>query len=173
MASSNLLSYADNEIDDNGLGCVIFFPSWPKSPSPLSGLSVFPSLEQWGALTCHKTPAVDHEDGKEEEEEEVGGSGGSGECEVVDENKDGVEEEKEKETEDVLGVEKGKLDSVEIVVEASGSTNSRTNVPRGSTADRAILTKYLDLFRREMVQFGDDSLSGERRSMLKVNAFFK
>ena len=145
---------------------------WPKSPSPLSGLSVFPSLEQWGALTCHKTPAVDHEDGKEEEEEEEEEVGGSGECEVVDEDKDGVEEE-EKETEDVLGVEKGKVYSVEVVVEASGSTNSRTKVPRGSTADRAILTKYLDLFRREMVQFGDDSLSGERRSMLKVNAFFK
>ena len=141
---------------------------WPKSPSPLSGLSVFPSLEQWGALTCHKTPAVD---GKEEEEEEE--VGGSGECEVVDEDKDGVEEGEEKETEDVLGVEKGKVDSVEVVVEASGSTYSRTKVPRGSTADRAILTKYLDLFRREMVQFGDDSLSGERRSMLKVNAFFK
>lgn len=73
-------------------------------------------------------------------------------------------------------VEGGGEDEDKAGVEDKGKLASKKHskvVMVGSEADRAIVHKFLRLFRREMEQYGDESLSRENKYMMNPNAMFR
>ena len=161
---------------------------------------MFPFLEQWEDLTCHEQPnnvallrdsssigcssssggggngTVESGGIFKDEEVESLVEKGFADVDGDDDDQDREDEvvveddEIEAEAEEEAGTTAVVKEEVAVAAAVQGSSSSATMKER--IEERAIVRKFLDLFRRELENYGDDSLSRENKFALYPSVFY-